>query len=214
MNEPTIRDKDYTWKQKLEYFWMYYKVHTIIAIVAVIVVGSLLKTWIFQKDMVLLVSAFDTGNTEVTTIEEDFMAYAGVDTAHEDVVIQHDGPLSSSTDQYAIANNMKVVAQVNSGELDILITLPDKFEEYSKIDCYRDLRDIYTEEELAAFDGLVTDENGRILGIRASQMPGMEKYGLYQHDEEELQGIIGIVLNSGRVENAKKFIKFLMETNR
>ena len=52
--------KDRPFRERLEYFWEYYKVHTIVAIIAVIFVAAMIRSYVTSKDYALFIAVVDS----------------------------------------------------------------------------------------------------------------------------------------------------------
>ena len=97
--------KGKTFKEKLNYFWDYYKVHTIALVFAIIVISVFVKDIVTNKDnafsaVILNSYAHDTQEG----FQADFAAYAGIDTDTYSCLIDTSATFSvGSMSQYDIA---------------------------------------------------------------------------------------------------------------
>ena len=81
-------------KEKFAYFWEYYKVHTLVAILVLILGGSMIYSIATQKDIIMeaaFVNTYlsnalemDTGTEEMAS---EFIAFSGADAKKEAAVI-------------------------------------------------------------------------------------------------------------------------------
>lgn len=143
-------------KEKLKYFWYYYKIHTLVAIVLIIGAGNLIYTIVTQKDSVLNVVLVNTFLEEAYDSEElaaDFALYARIDTGKFEVTIDSGLYIDyENTDQYSYANLQKIMAMAAGGTLDILLADDDYIDHNLNSGIFVDLHDFFTEEELALYE--------------------------------------------------------------
>ncbi len=147
-------------KDKLEYFWEYYKFHAIGIIVGLLIVIYIVKTIVTAKDYALFVVEINSGDAtgEVSeTWKNELTDFLDVDTKDYEVYIDSSmqfsfGNVSSQTD-YTSAQ--KLTALLTARTMDIMMSDITVFEQYAQNRCFIDLREIYTEDELAAMEGRI-----------------------------------------------------------
>lgn len=198
-----------SWKDKLEYFWMYYKLPVLVTLGVCFFVGYFVHAKLTEKESAFEALLFDIHtNAQEEELSEEFAGYAGIDTDEYEVVISTSLLLSdANSGNYTMASLAKLYTQVGTESLDACMMLESDFENYAEADCFADLRDIFTEQELEQFDQVYTDEDGQILGIYSSSLSKIQEIGGY----EDAEGILGIMYNSTHTDEAKAFVEFLSE---
>lgn len=149
-----------SFKEKLTYFWDYYKIHTIVVICVIAFIVSLVRQIQDNKPYAfyaaLLNAAVDTKNTDTSvTWEDEFLSFAGIDPEAYQVCI--DTSLSLSADggsQYEMATRQKMAAMMSAGDIHAVIADTETFEDYARAETFYDLSKIFTEEDLAPYADL------------------------------------------------------------
>lgn len=145
--------EDRSRKEKLEYFWEYYKVHTLVVLVA------LLFTVIFVRDILsskeeafaaVFLNAY--GHAGQSDFQADFAAYAGIDTEQYVCNLDTSSTLSlQMMSEINIAVAQRMVALAQSGQLDMLAADPEIFAYYAQGGLFSDLRDELSAEEMTRY---------------------------------------------------------------
>lgn len=144
-------------KEKLSYFWDYYKIHTLVIICAVIFVISFIrqiqenKPYAFYAVLINALNGLDSNDINVIW-ENEFLEYAGIDSETYRVCI--DTSITQSSDggsQYEMANRQKMAAMMHAGDIHVIIADTETFEDYAHVETFYDLSQIFTEEELAPY---------------------------------------------------------------
>lgn len=147
-------------REKLAYFWDYYKVHTIVAVLIIVFIISFVSSWRANKPYafyaVLLNAYTDAENNNVSAAwAQEFMEYAGIDPDAYQVSIDTSITVSEDGgDQYEVANRQKMVAMLQIGDIHAIIADTEAFENYARLDYFYDLTAIFTAEELAPYADL------------------------------------------------------------
>lgn len=201
------------WKKKLEYFWMYNKISFLAALFVLAAAGYFLYTKAAEKEYALNAMLLDV-HTDVTedTLEEEFAAYAGIDTKKYDVLIATSLLLADGTSNYAMACQSRFYGLVGAEELDVGMMLEENFASFAGADAFLDLGEVFTEEELAAFPELYRDSGGRVLGVYGEELAKIREIGGY--GDPDTRSVAGIIYNSRHVEAAKQFLLYLSEGRR
>lgn len=203
--------KQGNWRERLEYFWMYYKIPFIAAVLIVAVIIYFGYAKISEKENAFSAILLDV-HTDVPeeTLEEEFAGYSGIDTSEYDVTISTSLLFSdSSSGSYAMASLARLYTQIGTEELDVCMMTEEDFEQYAQAGSFLDLRDIFSEEELEQFPKLYTDGEGKVLGVYGDDLPGIRRIDGYSDNETESVG--GILYNTRHSETAKQFLEYLLE---
>ncbi len=143
-------------KAHLEYFWEYYKIHTLVAVCAIILLSVLIHDIRSNKPYgfyaVLLNSA---SSSSEYILEEGFAPFSGIDTNEYSCFID----TSSSYDlnvitETTIATSQKIMANIAGGDLDILGADSDIFTYYANQEVFCDLRTVLSQEQLSKYEDL------------------------------------------------------------
>lgn len=158
-----------SFKEKLAYFWDYYKIHTIAVIGGIALVVSFVHQIAANKPYafyaMLLNAAVGEENTDTSVIwENEFLEFAGIDAEAYRVCIDTTLSLSSanSGSQYEMANRQKIAAMMHAGDIHAIAADTETFESYAHAETFCNLSDVFTEEELAPYADLLyyTDAAG------------------------------------------------------
>ena len=171
-----------TWKQKLSYFWDYYKWHTIITGVVVFSIISITYNIITQKDNALsgiLLNAYeyDMENSETNLVDE-FIELANIDTSEYQVSLNtglsylpEDAEGGSS---YNYSTSQVITAQSGAGELDFVAGPHNSMRDWAYKSLFVDLREILTDEQLELFEPYFLYIDEGIIEKRAEAWDNME----------------------------------------
>ena len=147
-----------TTRQKIDHIWTYYKDYMWIGAVVAILLGAMTS------------SLINLGKTDVVTgimvnltldqkgmnyLQEDYHAHIGADPFWDRVKVEYTA-FTALTDESNSEQNyyaaMTVVAEVSAEKLDYMILDKVGMEFYITQAVYMDLRNFFTEEELAEFE--------------------------------------------------------------
>lgn len=152
IREQQHKTRDMTNKGKLEYFWYYYKVHTIAGIFILIMAITLIHDMVTAKDFIFNCVMVNSFQLNAEAVENSFAEYAGLDLDKYDCFIDTSTTLSLTTyDQYNMATVQKIMAQMQSRDLDVLVFNSEIFNNYSLNGMFLDLRTVMTQEELEKY---------------------------------------------------------------
>lgn len=118
--------KNGTPKQKLAYFWYYYKWHVIIALVVIIMIVSFVKQLTDRKDpafyaVMLNASLLDQMTSEQPDFVTDFAEKEGIDLNTNDITFDTSIRIvEDSMDETSITSSQKLMVYVAANELDCI----------------------------------------------------------------------------------------------
>lgn len=153
-------------KEKFAYFWDYYKIHTIAAVILVAFVISLVNSYRSNKPtafyaVMLNADAYEDSGAAAASWSEAFMEYAGIDPEAYQVNIDTSIAISSDGgDQYEVANRQKMMAMMHAGDIHAIVADTETFEGYARLEYFYDLNATFTEEELAPYANLLYYTDG------------------------------------------------------
>ncbi len=200
-------------REKWDYFWEYYKVHTIVTICSAAALISIVYSIVTQKDSaldVVMVNAYFQMDLDTEALCADFEQYAQVDTAEYQAVITTNMDINyEETEQYSYANLQKLTAMAAAHSLDVVIC-DDAFIDHNMgTGIFYDLREYFTEEELAKYEDrliyrdLSEDGMGEIpIGIDVRD----SKYMI----SDQIPAWYCIISTSQNIDNAKLFLEYML----
>lgn len=160
--------KGKSFKEKWDYFWYYYKAHTIITILTIIVVAIFIRDAVNSKDYAfsaLMLNSNGSGIQE--SLQTDFAEYAGIDTETYECYIDTSATLSyERMSQMDLAMSQRIVAMSQTSGIDAFISNTEPYSNYAQAMMFMDLREVLTEEEYKKhepnfyyFDAAIVDMN-------------------------------------------------------
>lgn len=151
-----MKTKDMSFRERLGYFWYYYKVHTFAAILIIIFAVSLVHNIVTAKDYSFYGIMLNAPSLDGEAMEASFGEYAGLDMENYDCFIDTLSTLSyQNQTEYELATLQKMIALVQSKDLDVFVIDAQVFDNFSFNGMMLDLRNVLSEEELAAYQGRI-----------------------------------------------------------
>lgn len=144
-------------RQKLAYFWDYYKIHTIVTVCVIVFLISFIHSYRSNKPYAfyaVLLNAADTEENRDTPAlwADEFLAYAGIDPESYQVSIDTSTDITADGgDQYEIANRQKMAAMMQIGDIHAIVADTETFESYARLENFYVLTDTFSEAELAPY---------------------------------------------------------------
>ena len=150
-----------SFKEKLAYFWDYYKIHTLVAVFIIVLLISLISSFLSNKPNAFYAVLFNAATTDEnhdTSViwADEFQAYAEIDPDAYQVYI--DTTVSMSAEggsQYDVANRQKMAAMMQIGDIHAIVADTETFESYASLETFYVLTDIFSEAELAPYADLL-----------------------------------------------------------
>lgn len=147
-------------KAHISYFLTYYTWATIGVICIVIGIVILLRTVLSSRNQVLGVMFLNASTMSVGTndygesLEAGFAAYAGIDTDHDEIVIDTSSYQTPGiiVDSYDMSTSQKVSVQAAAGTLDCVVADASNYYHYTCSLAFSDLREVMSDEELARYE--------------------------------------------------------------
>jgi len=156
--EQTSKMKDKPFKEKLEYFWEYYKIHTLIVIGVLTILISIIHAVATSKDyglgIVLMNIVSPDFETDYSDWQNDLYDILDLNTKKYDVFIDDSisigGANNSGNQEYS--SQQKLAALMSSKCIDILVSNTSEFEHYAQLEYFFDLREILPEETFKKYE--------------------------------------------------------------
>lgn len=199
-------------KNDLQYLWIYYKWQILAALVVVILGIHFLITTFSARECALSVNLFDCHtNVSQEKMEKELLQSLQLDERKYSVDVQNSLMLDDTeSGSYAMTSLSRFLSDVGSEKLDVCGMLEDTFLKYDNSRTFLDLRECLTEEQLLYLErALLMTSDGRVIGIYADELPGMQKDGCY--DSPDARGVIGIIYNTMHREMAVNYLMYLAE---
>lgn len=221
--------REMRFKQKLEYIWEYYKYQIIGGGVVLVILGSLLNTWIFNPSPnVGLFIAWDAGfidQERLDSLIDTFDTQLTFET--EDDVSEISLFFTDSADpQMAMAHTQRLLAMIAASAIDAFILDGDAFEQYAYIGYLVPMESLLSivqslnpaiysrisEETAIALHSIDGEEfTERILGIRITDSPLLYEQGVIINGLHMQDLYFGIAVNSENPENVARALIMLFE---
>ncbi len=146
--------KGKTFREKLGYFWDYYKVHTLVAVAVLIVGGGLIHDIVTAKEEAFSATLLNAyGGNMQHEFQDAFAEYAGIDTEIYDCYIDTSSTLNyNMTSEADLAIFQRTVAMAQTGGLDVLAGDLMPFTHMAGTGMFLDLREVLTGEEYARYE--------------------------------------------------------------
>jgi hypothetical protein len=175
-------------KAHLEYFWDYYKIHTFVAIFAVVMLVMLVRDISSNKPYALNAMFINAASfIGSDTLEAEFAEAQGINTDEEEVYIDTTTSLSAdgAGGQMDYTTMERIYAMIAARELDVFAADPQLFEKYTQSEMFIDLREVYSEDELAAFgDKVYYMDYTEVLKAKEEAAKALESGEMVAEEEE------------------------------
>lgn len=206
---------DQPFSKKMEYFWDYYKVHTIIIVFLACMFGSILHTIVTQKETVLSIAYINAfPNIEDEVFIEDFESHLGINLKKQQVLLDSTYYIEEgSTSPYAATYSQKFSTNAMAGKLDVVLADTTNFDFYGNQGFFQDLTTILPPEVLAKYTNdlyyinVPTDDtDAKVpIGIKIDQAKKIRETASYLNTE----AYFGFVTGSKYIENALSYLNYL-----
>jgi len=172
--------KNGTPKEKLSYFWCYYKWHVIATVAIISCIGSFIYNAATKKETALyalMLNGFTVSTDTVDEYKQDFMTAAGIDSTKNELLTDTNLYMTpGSMDESTYNATQKIFVYVAAGEIDLLLTGEAPFEFYAYSDFLLDLRTIYTEEELNSLKPYLYYVDRKVIEEKDAASNNLETY--------------------------------------
>lgn len=204
-----------TFKEKVTYFNDYYKVKTIVLVIAAIGIVYIVYNILTPdpKTVLHVASINNSIDTETAeTLESNLSDYLNLDKDTEHVVIDTTLYLGDTDAMpgFSLASEQKLAALFYSGDIDILIAPEAEFTKYAKEGFFSKLSDQLTTEMCSYFADsyfYIQTEESQAKGAYGIYLKNSK---LYDKTGQPVENpVLGIAVNSKYSENAIKFIRYI-----
>ena len=204
-------------KQKLEYFWLYYKWHVIIAVAAIAAITSFIYETVTRKETalhVLFLNSFVLSEDNGEAYEQNFLESTKINTDEYEILVDTSLYLQpGSMDENTYTALQKVSVYVAAGDVDLLAADQTAFEYYGYLDYLTDLRKMLTPEQIEKYSPYFYYIDGEVLAAKQKATDNLEEYTLAYPDpskpEEMADPIpVGIFLENASEDFTSNYIFF------
>lgn len=145
--------KNRSLKEKLSYFWDYYKWHVIGGTIGLLAAISLIYTIFNQKETAFYAAFLNVGQSLFSDdYKNDFAKLIGIDTKKETVYFDLMMLDLSHMDDATVSTSQKILVYVSAGDLDVMIGDVNSINHYAYINTAKDLRDFLSAEEIKKYE--------------------------------------------------------------
>ncbi len=146
--------KGKSFREKLGYFWDYYKIHTIVGLFVIFTAGIFIKDMINSKETAFSAVILNSYGYEMQEdFQADFAAYAGIDMNDYQCLIDASSTLSlTSMTQLDFAFSQRLAGLVQTNALDAFVSDPAVFQHYAEEMMFRDVREELSAEEYKKYE--------------------------------------------------------------
>lgn len=228
-------------KEKLAYFFDYYKWHTLAVVILVAAVISLIIQQINRKDCALYVCLLNTTAIDWTEdYVKSFEEYAGIDRSKYEAIFDTTMYINLvGRDTLTSSSFQKLAVYIAAGDLDLLVTSPEIIQYYVDQKIFIDIREILTPEQITLYEPyffyvdqtivdavIETEAKGEIYKGDFSDprqpeiMENPIPVGIFLDDCPRLKEsvmfydkevVLSVIVTSSHVETSLKFIDYIMQ---
>lgn len=143
-----------TLKEKISYFFYYYKWHLIVTIAVLAMVISFVTQLLNRKEIAFYACMLNSVELDAAAdYNQGFAEYAGIDTGTCDILFDSSLYLTSDgLDESSVASTQKLMVYIAAGELDVIVSDPDGIQNYANNETFYDLREFLTPEQIAKYE--------------------------------------------------------------
>ncbi|MBE5884058.1 MAG: hypothetical protein E7291_06540 [Lachnospiraceae bacterium] len=157
--------KNGTLKEKLNYFWYYYKWHVLGTLFALFLIIFFVQQIVSRKDIVFNAVMLNASIlTEEGMYAQEFAEYADIDTDKTAALFDTSYQISErGSDEASYSSAQKLMVYVTTAEVDVMITDPGSFQKYAYNESFCDLREFLTKEQLAKYEPYFYYADGKVV---------------------------------------------------
>lgn len=221
-----IKEKDEglkfnSFKERLAYYWDYYKWTVGVAVVLGIIVLTLVRAVMIEMKPPIIYIAMMNAHMDSpgdATYGDDYGNQRGLNPKSGRIMMDTDFVHPMTVDDAALKNDtiiasmQRFTAAVTNSNIDIAITNPWVLKDYMENEIFYNLQEIYTAEEIKEFE----DED--LLWYEKDSSEKLVPVGIKINGHRDIDSfyngeviVIGIPRDSKRVERAKDFVAWMLE---
>lgn len=222
--------------QKLRYFFDYYTVHFLLAVLALVIAVTSAVRLASKKNAVLYLGLTNAavGSELEERLTTDFIEKSGFDKRKSEVSLYKDLVISADpaaeNHEYAYASQLKVMAAINAEKLDLVLMTRESYDVFSGKGYLADLSSLLKENNASGLENklepfltkndVILSDNYLETALGESEELVMETEQIYNAVnvsgfpvflEAGFQAdvFIGVIGNTKRIENVLKYLDYL-----
>lgn len=209
----SLEGKPFSYKAK--YFVQYYKVHVLVALAFIVFVCSLVKAVTGHKDNALSVVLINANpDFDFDAYIDEYASIVGIDEKHD---MSMDASYYMGDNMNNYQEEQRFFIATAAGKIDVVIAPKTYFEKYALVGYMSNLTWIMSEDELAAYDGLILEvqqdeEHGGELemsGVDVTNMKAVVDNEWFKYVDEPIY--LGIPVETENPEQAIAFLAYLQK---
>lgn len=206
-----------TWKQKLNYFWTYYKYRILGGLICIaIIVYALIYSIGIHKDTYMQITIV---NADAVNVENsklfDIFEETYCDTEYEELEVEAMLKINMDDSSQLTGTSYQVLSgKFLIGEIDLFISDINTFTYLSQNHCFANLEEILSKNEIEKYQKYFVyqtdEEDGEQYpaGISLKESIKFQKENFYQEE-----AVMGIGSTASNQENTVKMLSFLFDEN-
>lgn len=212
--------------KKLDYIFTYYRLTLSIIAIVLVFICAVLYIRLTSKDIPLYVGLVnvEAGDVLQSRLTDDYLVESGRNPKEEMVQLYQGLYLTSDPAseafQYVYASRLKVMASIESHELDVLLMNQEAYDSFSQSGYLLQLGDIFDESDGLTTNLVIYEDNAAESAyddtIAYEAVTGEEDNGLncsgyafYQEAGFTEPLYLGIVANTERTDTAVEYLRYL-----
>ena len=215
--------------KKLEHIWLYYKAPILLTILALGILLSGVYRAATKKEPVVYLAYLNVsvGEDMEARLTEDYLTRRGLNPKRNEVRLYRNLYLSEDPDasdhEYAYASRMKLLAAVNSRQLDLVLMNREAYKLCSASGYLLDLSDILDSACLTA-NQVILEDNAVEYNLNAAQeytavtetvynALELTQLSVFQKAGFSDSVYIGIIANTPRLPESQDYLDYLISTD-
>lgn len=215
--------------KKLEHIWLYYKAPILLTILALGILVSGVYRAATKKEPVMYLACLNVsvGEDMEARLTEDYLTCRGLNSKRTEMCLYRDLYLSddpaASDHEYAYASRMKLLATINSKQLDLVLMNREAYDLCSASGYLLDLTNLVDSAYLTANQVILEDnaveynlnEAQEYIVVTQTQSNAVEltKLSAFQEAGFSDSVYIGIIANTPRLPACQDYLDYLISTD-
>ncbi len=209
--------KDKPLKEKISYFWYYYKFYVIGVIVGIICLIIFIRGYMeSMKEPSIYVALINSGYMSIaeTSLMDDYVESRNINTASSPARFDISISMTQGTaDNASVANSQKLMALFQTHAMDVIISDAWVLEEYASLSAFGNLEallpeDLYEKVQDRLYFYTFPDGSRIPIGFYGDELPKLMEDPGHSKDTPPVVAISG---TTDRPESAVDFIRYLLE---
>ncbi len=219
MNESKEKFKDMTFKEKMGYFWDYYKLPFIVTLVVIISLIALIHSIVSNSyNRVMYISIYNSPLANAEDIATSFGNHLGIDNDKDRVEVTIGSLGTNLNDEYYSSALENLAMKITAKENDVVIATDEASKIFLSLNCATDLTEVLPKDVLNALEGRLFYANKVAYDDDGNPITHSYPCGIYIEDTQfakdsklylERQNILFVVSNTPRKDKVITFIKYI-----